>query len=1152
MDFPKQEKKILKFWKENKIFEESIRRREKASDFVFYEGPPTANAKAGIHHLLARVFKDTICRYKTMRGFRVLRKAGWDTHGLPVEIEIEKKLGLKSKKDIEKYGIAKFNKQCRESVWRYKQDWEKLTEHIGYWLDMKEPYITCDQNYIESVWWLLKQIWQKGLLEQDYKVVPYCPRCGTSLSSHEVAQGYKKIKEPSIYVKFPVVDKKNTYFLVWTTTPWTLPGNVAVAVNPKFVYAKVKVGDEYLILAKKRIKECKIEGKIAEEFNGKNLLGLQYQPLYQRTENREQKTENIYKIIPGDFVSAEEGTGLVHIAPAFGEDDMAVGKKNNLPVLMTVDKNGCLTSKVKQWAGMFVKDADPLIILDLEKKNLLFKKEMYEHDYPFCWRCKTPLIYYAKKSWFIRMTKFKKEIIKNNQKINWIPGHLKDGRFGEWLRELKDWAISRERFWGTPLPIWRCQTGKSCDNVVVIGSKQDLLKQKFSTNQYYILRHGHSCRQKKKILVCWPEKIRCPLTEEGKKQIGKAAKELFNKKIDIIYSSDLLRTKQTAQIVSKKLGVKIKYDPRLRDTNFGIYNGRLSAEVWKDFPENKLLRKRPPEGENWPDVKKRTLDFIKDIDKKHKNKNILIVSHGDPLMLLEAAMRGLNNKEILKMNIKRAYVKPGEWRKIDFKNLPYNKKMELDFHRPFIDEIKFECPKCRGSMKRVPEVIDCWFDAGAMPFAQAHWPFDDYPSLKPPTLFPADYICEAVDQTRGWFYTLLAISTLLGFGPSYKNVISVGHVLDEKGEKMSKSKGNVVNPWEMIEKYGSDAVRWYFYTINQPGDSKLFVEKDVEQSLKKFIMTFWNVFSFFETYVPKKELSASNDKLLFSKNLLDKWIISKLNSLIFDATEKLEKYDITSAARIIEDFVINNLSLWYVRRSRKRFQRPKNEKELEQAAQTLGFVLATLSRLSAPFIPFLSEEIYKHIKSQNSVHLCGYPKANKKLIDKKIIKNMKIAREIVAEALAQRAKAGLKVRQPLASLKIKNKKIKIKDNEELLNLIKDEINVKEVVFNSKIKNQIELDTKITPELKEEGLIREVIRQIQEMRKKAGYKPRHRILVRYSGSKKLDAILERNKNFILAETKTENFLVGDKPKRVFDVEKEMTLDNEKLWLGIKKI
>jgi len=527
INFPKLEKKILKFWKENKVFEKSILRRKNVPSFVFYEGPPTANAKPGIHHVLSRVYKDIICRYKTMQGFRVLRKAGWDTHGLPVELEIEKKLGLKSKKEIEKYGIARFNKLCKKSVWEYKKDWERLTERIAFWLDMEKPYITYETDYIESVWWILKEIYKKGLIYQGYKVVPYCPRCGTSLSSHEVALGYKKIKELAVYVKFKAKNQKtknkNEYLLVWTTTPWTLPGNVAIAVNPEFTYVKVKVKNEILILAKERLNVLGEGYKILNEVKGKNLVGLEYEPLYKFLK----PDKKSWFVVSANFVSLDEGTGLVHIAPAFGEEDMELGEERNLPILMTVDESGCFIPKVKPWRGIFVKKADPLIIEDLKKRNLLFKEELYEHDYPFCWRCNSPLLYYAKQSWFINVKKIKKNLIEENQKINWIPPHLKKGRFGEWLKEIKDWAFSRERYWGTPLPIWQCS---KCKNVEVIGSKKDLLSQRFSENNFYFLRHGHSLRQIKKLAMSWPEKIRCPLTKKGEREVLRTAKELKRKK----------------------------------------------------------------------------------------------------------------------------------------------------------------------------------------------------------------------------------------------------------------------------------------------------------------------------------------------------------------------------------------------------------------------------------------------------------------------------------------------------------------------------------------------------------------------------------------------------------------------------------------------
>ncbi|MFH1780713.1 MAG: class I tRNA ligase family protein [Candidatus Nealsonbacteria bacterium] len=1124
--FPDLEKKILEDWKKNKIFEKSILRRKKAKDFVFYEGPPTANGRPGIHHILSRSYKDIICRYKTMRGFRVLRKAGWDTHGLPVELEVEKKLGLKNKKDIEKYGIAEFNKQCKESVWQYKDEWEKLTERIGYWLDLERPYITYETNYIESVWWAIKQIYQKGLLYQDYKVVPYCPRCGTPLSSHEVAQGYQKVKDNSVYVKFPVKNQKNTYLLVWTTTPWTLPGNVAVAVNVKFNYVKIKVGDEFLILMEDRAAVLKIAGEVVEKFKGEKLIGLEYAPVF----NFSKPDKKAYFAVSGDFVSLGEGTGIVHIAPAFGEDDMDVGKKNDLPVILNVDEEGKYKKEVTDWAEMRVKDANPLIIENLKKRNFLFREESYEHDYPFCWRCKSALLYYAKESWFINMQKVKKDLIKNNQGINWVPAHLKKGRFGEWLRDVKDWAFSRERYWGTPLPIWQCQT---CSHREVIGGRGDLLKQKFSINNYYILRHGQTPYQKetakKKTMYPWPENTPVSLTEEGKRQIKKSARELKSEKIDVIYCSDMFRTKQTADIVMKELGVKeIFYDARLRDINHGIYMGGLKADFYKKFTPEIRFDQKPENGETWNECKKRILSVLNEIEKKNRGKNILIISHGDPLWLLAGAMDGLNRDELLKqILVEQKYIQTGQWRKIDFKRFPYNQNGDLDFHRPYIDEVEFKCGQCCGMMRRVPDLIDVWFDSGSMPFAQTHYPFE---SKK--IQFPADYISEAIDQTRGWFYTLLAIATLLGKGAPYKNVVSLGHVLDEKGEKMSKSKGNIVNPWDVLDKYGVDAVRWYFYTVNQPGEVKMFSDKDLQESLRKFMMIYWNSFVFFETYKQKSRLRQGYGGQ--AKNVLDRWIVSRLNGLIAEVTKKIDAYDITGAARAIEDFTINDLSLWYIRRSRKRFREAQN---------TLELVLLTLSQLTAPFIPFLSEEIYENVsrryeKRSRSVHLTDWPKADAKLINKKLEKEMEKVRKIVALALAERAKSGIKVRQPLQKLEITEK-----ISQELLNLIKDEINVKEVISGKTLK----LDTVITPALKEEGLLREIIRQIQEMRKKAGLKPQDKISIQYTAPAELTKTLEKNKRAILTETKAKVFELAEVGSPLSTVASEIIIDQQKLCL-----
>jgi isoleucyl-tRNA synthetase len=1174
MNFPKNEKKILKFWSENKIFEKSVSQRKNAKDFVFYEGPPTANGRPGIHHVLSRVFKDIVCRYKTMQGFRVQRKAGWDTHGLPVELEIEKKLGLKNKKDIENYGVAKFNKKCKESVWQYLKDWNKLTERIGYWLDLKNAYITYQTDYIESVWAILKEIFKKGLLFQGYKVVPYCPRCGTTLSSHEVAQGYQKVKEPSIFVKFRIKNPEfeNTSLLVWTTTPWTLPGNVAVAINPKFSYVKVKFNDENLILAKDRMEACGLkDNEILQEIKGENLLKIYYQAPYP-VESQEGVT--IYKVIPADFVSMEDGTGLVHIAPAFGIDDMEIIKSQGLklrqqylpefPILLPVNEEGKFKLEAKKWAGMFVKTADPLIIEDLKQSGLLFKDELYEHDYPFCWRCKSPLLYYAKQSWFFNMQDVKENLIKNNEKINWVPANLKEGRFGEWLREVKDWAISRERYWGTPLPVWKCKT---CGTLDVVGSRKDLVSKNFSDSRYFILRHGESLKNKRGIASSWPEGTPLPLTEKGRRQIKAAAKKLAGKKINLIFSSDILRAKQTAEIIGKELGLPVKLDKRLREIGMGLLNGKPLREVGRFWDQDKELspveyyKKRfevaPKCGENYLIVEKRIMSFMKDTEKKYPGKNILIVSHERPITLLEKMIYGYDMEEFAGVITGKKEIKTGEIREIQFKKLPYNEKLELDFHKPYIDEIKFSCAKCGGEMERTPEVLDCWFDSGSMPFAQAHWPFTQNQAAKiknqkliPPKLFPADYISEAIDQTRGWFYTLLSVSTLLGFENPYKNVVSLGHVLDEKGEKMSKSKGNIVDPWYIVEKYGVDAARWYFYTINQPGEPKLFTEKDVDGAMKKFILTLWNCYIFWETYGGGKLEKIPEAKKL---TLLDKWILSKLNELTAQATDMLEEYDITGAARAVEKFTVEELSLWFIRRSRKRFQKPETKSEIKTAAAVLGQVIFSLAKIISPFMPFISEEIYQRMagsnfEKQKSVHLEQWPEAQAKMTDGNLNSDMGRVREIVTLALAERAKAKIKVRQPLRELKIQ--KLKFKISEELFDLIKEEVNVKKVVF-SDIKTDVELDTEITQELKEEGMIREIIRNIQEMRKKSKMKPADNIAVFYSVPAAVEEMLVRNQATLLCEGKIKSMQKCSDFSKL-KIQQQLKVEENDILLAIKKV
>lgn len=1183
--FKTAENQIREFWEKDKTFQKAL--KKDGGNFVFFEGPPTANARPGVHHVLARAFKDLICRYKTMRGYRVVRKAGWDTHGLPVELEIEKKLGISSKKEIEKYGVAKFNQECKKSVWNYEKDWEDLTKRIGYWIDLENPYITYMPEYMETLWWILKQISNKGLLYQDYKVVPYCPRCGTALSSHEVAQGYKRIKEPAIYVKFKIksenlkVKNFNTkgeiYLLVWTTTPWTLPSNVAIAVNPSIDYLLLKVRNEYFIVAEARKEVVDEKYEIIERFLGKDLIGLEYEPLFsfEEVETEQQEIKGAYKVLGADFVSTEEGTGLVHIAPAFGEEDMELIKSYNsnlktqsekFPIILTVDEEGKFKESVKKWKGMFVKDADPLIIDYLKKTGRLFRVEEYEHDYPFCWRCKTPLLYYAKKSWFIKTTVIKEKLIENNQKINWIPSHVKEGRFGEWLKELKDWAISRERYWGTPLPVWQCE---NCGHQEVIGSRDDLKRQKFSTNKYILLRHGEAENVVKEKYSSYPEKEAHHLTEKGKEQIKKIIPLLKEKKIDVIFASDLLRTKETAEIIAKELGLKVIFDERLREVNQGELNG-LSREEARKFwdPKGALsreeftlerIRKPAPNGESFTQVRLRVLDFIKELEKNYQDKTVLIVSHESPLLMLETAILGLTNRETAHYRIEKP-LGLGELREIEYKQFPYNQEGELDFHKPYVDEIEFFCQKCGKKMQRVPEVIDVWFDSGSMPFAQWHYPFENKDYIDQKEQFPADYIAEGIDQTRGWFYTLLAISTLLDMGPSYKNVIALGHVLDENGEKMSKSKGNVVDPWEILDKYGADALRWYFYTVNQPGDAKLFSEKELKEAFRKFIMTFWNCYVFFETYA-LKDREIYNEKPENPQNILDKWILSKLHNLISGVTSSLDNYEVTGAARKIEEFVINDLSLWYIRRSRPRFQNPKDQKDFCNASQTLYYVLETLTRLSAPFVPFLSDYIYQNLhKKEESVHLQEWPKPDTSLLNKDLEKLMSLTREIVSIGLRARENAGIKVRQPLMAIEINIPNISL--NKELLELIKEEINVKNIELKespSQDKNWllekegekfVNLNILITPELREEGIVRETVRVIQDLRKRCQYKPEDNIFIYIDCPEEIRKIFENSKEKIISQTRAEKIIF--EPGESLDAVRKMQLENQEIQIGIKRV
>lgn len=1106
-NFSKMEESILKFWEKEKIFEQSLEKTKDGKPFVFFEGPPTANGRPGIHHVLARAFKDVIPRYKTMRGYFVERKAGWDTHGLPVELQVEKELKISGKPQIEKYGVEKFNRKCKEDVWKYKTEWEQMTKRIGFWLDLEHPYITYENYYIESLWWIIKQVWDKGWLYQGHKVVPHCPRCGTALSSHEVAQGYEKISEESIYVKFKIKGdqgvlgdikgyKGSVYILSWTTTPWTLPGNVALAVGDNIDYLMIEIEGNAYILAKDRLsvltlplgrkmnKEIDIHNlkdskiKILRVFKGKDLVGLEYEPLF---DIPSLKSKTSYKVYAADFVSTEDGTGVVHTAVMYGEDDYNLGEKVGLPKHHTVDESGRFTKEVKKWQGKFVKDVEKDITQDLKDRGLLYKTEMYEHDYPFCWRCESPLLYYAKDSWFIKMSGLREQLIKNNKTINWVPSYIKEGRFGEWLSEVKDWAFSRERYWGTPLPIWVCE---KCGKKECIGSFKELWGKVTSTQTKYlkkaeiwIMRHGISTKNQPSVVQGqFKNNHKYTLTEEGKNQVKRTAKDLKGK-IDIIISSDFLRTKETAEIVSKITGAKLIYDSDLREIYEPDWEGRLVQEVKDELGDEKVpFSLRLGGGENYYEVKERMQRAVKRALKDHPGKKILFISHGDPLWILKWSYSNIPEDKYFET----PYPQKGTAEELVVPT-------EIDPHRPYVDKIKLRC-SCGAAMKRVPEVVDVWFDSGSMPFAQWHYPFENKERVDEGKSFPADYIAEAIDQTRGWFYTLLAVSTLLGKGAPYKNVVCLGLLRDDKGEKMSKSKGNIIFPKDVIDQFGADAIRWYFFTMNQAGESKNFDLKGVEEVVKKNFLILWNVFSFYKMYAASDEPKNLETKEL--NNILDSWILAKLNLLIESLTKKLDKYQITDASREISSF-INELSTWYLRRSRLRFKKEGEDKS--QALATLHSCLTILSKLLAPFIPFLADHLYRELAKESlSVHLESWPKPNKKAISKSLIDKMAVVRKVVELGHALRKENNIKVRQPLAQFILQYSDL----NQELIELIKDEMNVKEVILTKKLPSgrefvkkesthlKVSLDLTITDELKMEGAVREMTRQINAMRKDA--------------------------------------------------------------------
>lgn len=1130
-----REEAVLKFWKENKIFEKSLDKYSPKGEYVFFEGPPTANGKPGIHHLEARAFKDAIPRYKTMRGYKVRRKGGWDTHGLPVELQVEKKLGLSSKKDIENYGIKKFNKECKESVWEYTDLWSKFTERIGYWVDQENPYVTYHNDYIESVWNVVKEADKQNLLFKDYKIVSWCPRCGTALSSHELAQGYQDVKDLSVYVKFKLIapevqplEKERgctsgpTYILAWTTTPWTLLGNVALAVGEGIDYIKIKVDSEFLILAKSRLGVIESEYEIIEEFKGKDLIGLEYEPLYpyfEQTISGEEKSKlnKAFKIYGARFVTTEDGTGVVHTAVMYGQDDFDLGTEIGLPKHHMVGLDGKYLSGTGPFEGRFVRDEEVAvdIIKDLAHRGLLLKKEKYEHSYPHCWRCKTALIYYARDSWYIKTTALRDKMVAENKKINWEPSYIKEGRFGEWLSDIKDWAISRERYWGTPLPIWTCD---KCGVKEVIGSLEDLKSNvKKSGNKYFLMRHGESESNLKGIVSVITDN-NDKLTLNGRNKVAKSAENLKSKKIDLVFASPLLRTKETALIVSSVLEIdknKIIFDDRIREIYAPLYEGKTWSNFFADFPvDMKNFNHINDDNESLNDVKKRSMDFIYDLESKYKDKNILIITHAGPIWLMEMGALALDTKEIVhRRNIRDNLIVNAEVRKLNFSFLPHNENYELDLHKPFIDDINLSC-KCGGRLERTKEVMDVWLDSGCMPFAQDHYPFENKSFVK--RHYPADFICEAIDQTRGWFYTLHAVGAIMGKGRAYKNVVCLGHILDANGKKMSKSLGNIVDPWEMMDKYGADTLRLWMYSVNQPGESKNFDEKTVSELNNKVFNLLYNVLTFYELYRDKD--LENFKKLSKRKNVLDKWIIYRLRELINEVTKKTDEYKLLEPVRAMRDF-IDDLSTWYLRRSRERIKGGDIESK-----KTLYFVLKNLSKVMAPFAPFTSEDIWQKLKNnkdKESIHLEKWPKSGR--VNISIIEEMNEARRVVTLGLQNRQKAGIPVRQPLSKIIINNKPLK----NEYIEIIKDELNIKEIEFKSLDKDtQIVLETNITEELKQEGNYRELVRVIQDMRKKSGLNPSDLVNLIIKSSKEGEEFINKFKSELIKTVIVKEIKVED--------------------------
>ncbi len=1103
-----REEKILEFWNQNEIFKKSLEKEAKNGDFVFFDGPPFATGMPHYGHLLPGTVKDIIPRYKTMNGYRVTRRWGWDTHGLPIENLIQKERGLQTKQDIEDFGIKNFNEAARASVFRYLDEWKKIIPRTGRWVDFEDNYITMDSKYMESEWWMWKTLHQNGLAYEGFKSMHISPLLETALSNFEVNQNYKDITDLSATVKFELVDEKGTFVLAWTTTPWTLPGNVALAINKNLSYIKVKSENEFYIVAKDLVEKV-FEGKeyeIISEISAEDLLGKKYTPPFNyfindpNLENR----ENGWKIYHGDFVTTEDGTGIVHIAPAFGEDDLNLGKENNLPFVQHVKIDGTIKPEVKEFAGLQAKPKEDPMQTDIEfvkylaHNGFLFSKKKYTHSYPHCWRTDAPLLNYAMSSWYIKVTDLKDKIVKENDKINWSPDFVGKSRFGNWLKDAKDWSVSRARFWGTPIPVWKSEDESE---IAIIGSVDELKEKTKSSNTFVVLRHGeadHNLENKASDSDNPPSN----LTQRGKDDIARTAENFTGETFDLIYSSPLIRTKATAEIIAEKIGYpkeNIIFDERIAEVKTG-FDGRPISEYRNYFSSNlEKFEKAAPGGETLFELKKRVGSFLKDIDSQNVGKKILVVTHEYVTWMMVSANEGLNVKDTVAIkNDTEDFIETGKTIEFVPNRLPVNDNFEVDLHRPYIDDVVFM--QNEKIMKRIPDVFDTWVDSGSVPFASNFYPKNkerfnpDSGLFKKSINYPADFISESLDQTRGWFYSLIVLNTAL-FGHSpYKNVAVTGLVLAEDGRKMSKSLKNYPEIDSVLNKFGADAMRYYLMSSQAvKAESLLFSEKGVDEVSKKLIGRLNNVLSFYEMY----KHVLGNEKANESKNVLDKWILSRLSELKEQVTNSLDNYEIDRATRPFMDFV-DDLSTWYIRRSRDRFKNESSEDDQENndakfAAATTKFVLKNLSKLMAPFTPFIAEEIYQTLKDEGdveSVHLESWPELQK--VDEKIISEMQTLRETVTRALEERTKVGIKVRQPLSLVTLKKEELKNKD--DLLEILKDELNVKNVAFDSAQESEAVLDTNISEELKFEGNAREFIRSIQQLRKEAGLQPSNEIKV----------------------------------------------------------